>query len=178
MAAALLAALVAGCTATGEDFGIQVDWLQARATANGVEVRAHQEIRLSPEAREALRHGVSLRLRTDVIVRGKGEWAATEERTFSYEIRYLPLSDHYQLAIPGDDPGTRTYPRLRHVLAELGDVNLKFSGAGTVPGRYEIRMRTRLDRSGLPGPMQLPAFLSPNWKHDSGWVSGNLEPGG
>lgn len=178
LAALLIAWLTAGCTPSTEDFGIRVDSLDARATANGVDVRAHQEIRLSAEAREALRHGVPLRLRIDVSVRERGEWAVSEEGTFTYEIRYLPLSDHYQLEGPETDAQARTFPRLRHVLSTLGDVQLSLAQPITHAGSYEIRMRSRLDRSGMPGPLQLPALLSPGWNHDSGWVSSEMELGG
>lgn len=170
------------CAPAGNDFGIRLEAPQSRVTPLGVQVRARQEIRLSREAREALRHGVPLRLAMDLKIRGEGEWRPLGENTFIYEIRYLPLSDHYQLSGPAGvadaDAATRTFPRLRHVLAELGDVELSLPHAEPGPGRYEVRLRTRLDRKGMPAPMQLPALLSPNWDHDSGWVSSALEIGG
>lgn len=175
---ALLAFAAVACAPTGEPFGIHIDSLESRTTPDGVAVRAHQEISLSREAREALRHGVPLRITLDLIIRGDGQWRPLEERAFTYEIRYLPLSDHYQLAGPHSDAGTRTFPRLRHVLAELGQVELKLPDVNATPGQYEVRMRSRLDRSGMPAPMQLPMLLSPNWNHDSGWVTSAAGPGG
>lgn len=175
---AVLAFAAVACAPTGEPFGIHIDSLEARTTHNGVSVRAHQEISLSREAREALRHGVPLRIRVDLTMRGGGQWRAVEESTFSYEIRYLPLSDHYQLDGPHRDSGARTFPRLRHVLAELGDLELKLPDVNAMPGQYEVRMRSHLDRSGMPAPMQLPMLLSPNWNHDSGWVTSAVELGG
>lgn len=178
LAALSIAWLAAGCTPSGEDFGIRVDSLDARATATGVDVHARQVIRLSAEAREALRHGVPLRLRIDVTMRKSGVWADSGEGTFTYEIRYLPLSDHYQLSGPGADSQARTFPRLRHVLSALSDVQVSLGQPVARAGPYEIRVRSRLDRSGMPGPMQLPALLSPSWNHDSGWVSSELALGG
>lgn len=173
-----IAWVTAGCAPTGGSFGIHIDTLEARTAHTGVDVRAHQEISLSREAREALRHGVPLRIRVDLTMRADGQWRPAEENTFIYEIRYLPLSDHYQLTGPRSDSGVTTYPRLRHVLAELGDVELNLPIANATPGEYEVRMRSRLDRSAMPAPMQLPTLLSPNWNHDSGWVTSAVEVGG
>lgn len=178
LAALSITLLTAGCTPSGEDFGIQVDSLNARATATGVDVRARQVIRLSAEAREALRRGVPLRFRIDVSMRERGVWADSGEGTFTYEIRYLPLSDHYQLSGPGAGAQARTFPRLRHVLSALSDVQLSLAEPIARAGPYEVRVRSRLDRSGMPGPMQLPVLLSPAWNHDSGWVSSELALGG
>jgi hypothetical protein len=173
-----LTLLTAGCTASGEDFGIRLDSIEARAVANGVNVRARQDVRLSPEARKALRHGVPLKVTIELSVRGKDRVVGAGGRSFDYEIRYLPLSEHYQLAGPGGETQTRTYPRLRHVLAALGDVRLRLEDTASEPGHYELRMRSRLDRSNMPGPMQLPVYLSSQWVHDSGWVSSPFETGG
>lgn len=175
---AVVAFAAVACAPTGEPFGIHIDSLEARTTRNGVTVRAHQEIGLSREAREALRHGVPLRITVDLNMRGDGRWRPVEESTFTYEIRYLPLSDHYQLAGPHSDSSARTFPRLRHLLAELGDLELNLPGSNASPGQYEVRMRSRLDRGAMPAPMQLPTLLSPNWNHDSGWVTSAVEVGG
>lgn len=168
----------AACTPADPDFGIRLEDLRARHSAAGLEIRAHHEVRLSGEARAALQHGVPLRLRIDLALGGRGPWSRADGGTFHYEIRYLPLSDLYQLSGPSADGPARTYPRLRHVLAALENVELRLSGIGDAPGRVEVRMRSRLDRGGMPGPMQLPMLLSPQWNHDSGWVSGELDVNG
>lgn len=178
LAALSIAWVTAGCAPTGDSFGIHIVSLEARTAHTGVAVRAHQEISLSREAREALRHGVPLRIRVDLRMRGDGQWRPAEESTFIFEVRYLPLSDHYQLAGPRSDSSVKTFPRLRHVLAELGDVELNLPDANATPGQFEVRMRSRLDRSAMPAPMQLPTLLSPNWNHDSGWVASDVQVGG
>ena len=176
VAAALLAS---ACSSAQDGTGIQLDALNARGTASGVQIQAHQEIRLSREAREALRHGVPLRIRIDLTLSARAPETAggSDSHSFSYEIRYLPMSDHYQLTGPDAEATSRTYPRLRHVLAALQNIDLQFTGLGREPGLYEIRMRSRLDRSAMPGPMQIPMLLSSDWDLDSGWVEQEFSVG-
>lgn len=171
----LLCISAAACAPTESDFGIHLADLRAERTSEGLEIRARHEVQLSGEARSALRHGVPLRLRIDIKVSGPGMWSAVKGGSYGYEIRYLPLSDHYELSGPSADGPARNYPRLRHVLAALQDVELQVAGIPAEPGAIRVRMRSRLDRSGMPGPMQLPVLLSPNWAHDSGWISRELE---
>lgn len=174
----LLSISAVACAPAKSEFGIRLSELRAERTAGGLEIHARQDVQLSGEARTALRHGVPLRLRIDLTVSGPGRWSAAEGDSFAYEIRYLPLSDHYQLSGPTAEGPARTFPRLRHVLAALEDVDLQLSGIVTQPGAIKVRMRSRLDRSGMPGPMQLPVLLSPHWAHDSGWISREFEVGG
>lgn len=171
----LISICATACAPSDADFGIHIADLRAQRVAGGIEVRARHEVNLSREARTALQHGVPLRLRIDLAVRGPGRRSAADDSAFIYEIRYLPLSDVYQLSGPGADGPVRTYPRLRHVLAALDELELQLSGTSGERGPVSLKMRSRLDRSGMPGPMQLPVLLSPQWKHDSGWVSGELQ---
>jgi len=176
----LAAQTVFACAPADDRFGIHLDSLEARSTAAGVSVRARQEINLSHEAREALRHGVPLRFRIDLALRSNhpGGQSGSENQSFDYEIRYLPLSDHYQLSALDTASTPRTYPRLRHVLAALRDIELQFSGTGGEAGPYLVRMRSQLDRSAMPGPMQIPMLLSADWDLDSGWVEQEFTIGG
>ena len=176
--AGLLILLAGGCAQGADGFGISLHDLNVSRSRDGVEVHARQEIELSSEAGRALRHGVPLRLRLDVALRAQGQWSALKGASLYYEIRYLPLSGHYQLTGPGPEGPARNYPRLRHVLAELSDIELRLPTDEAAPRSLEVRMRSRLDRSRLPGPMQLPALLSSQWAHDSGWVSGQFDLGG
>ena len=85
------------------------------------------------------------------------------------EVRYLPLSKRFQLSTPGEEFPASNFPRLRHVLAELGELDLSMGTGPLAPGDYEFRLRVRLDRSSLPMPLQLPAALNRAWLHDSRW---------
>jgi hypothetical protein len=133
-------------------------------------VRLVQKISLSSEAREALVHGVPLRIKVSANLRSSGGRSDESKATRHFEIRYMPLSDHYQLS--SDETGTvNTYPRLRHALAALSEVEMSLSVAGFEAGAYELRARSVLEKQHLPAPMRLPAWFAPNWHHDSGWVS-------
>ena len=164
------------CGPRDDSFGIQLESIDASQRAGMLTINARQDVRLSEDARSALRNGVPLRFRVDLALEPSG--GSVERQFFVYEVRYLPLSDHYQLSgpLPGEMP--RTFPRLRHALAALGEIDLRLSEAGEDPGAYRLSLRSRLDRSALPGPMQLPAFLSSQWRLDSGWVSEEFNHGG
>ena len=166
---------LSACAPTDDDFGFSIKRIDAAVTDETLRVTVRQSLDLSAKTREALRHGVPISIQTTVAARaaGAGRDAATTQRIT--EIRYLPLSDHYRLA---DDAGrTRTFPRLRHVLAALSELELELA---SLPrdrrGAIEIRARSTLLRRALPPPMQLPTWLSADWKHDSGWHSSILQP--
>jgi len=89
--------------------------------------------------------------------------------TRRFEIRYLPLSDHYQLIADGERP-LGTFPRLRHALAALNEIVLPLPGDWNATGDWKARARCRLLERALPRPMRLPAWLSAGWRHDSGWA--------
>jgi hypothetical protein len=147
---------------------------------SGNHLRAHceQRLQLSPEARDALFHGVPLTIRTELRLLDAATGARLASAQSRHEIRYLPLSEHFQLtSTPAGD--VRTFPRLRHVLAELGRQELTFE-AGPLPGgQYELLARSYLDTREVPPPMRLPVLFSAAWNHESGWTAWpvEIEPG-
>lgn len=171
----MLALITVACSPAQTEFGIQLADLVATDTANGFNVSARQEIRLSSEARSALRNGVPIQIRLDMKVRKTGMESGAVKDWIIYEIRYLPLSERYQLTGPSQDEPPRTFPRLRHVIAELASIEWRVEGIQSGPGHYKLSLRSQLDRTSMPGPMQLPMLFSSEWAHDSGWVSKDLE---
>lgn len=170
----IAAALLAACSQPSTEFGFAVDrvdsqWRNGRLTAS-----FHQQLGLSDEAREALVHGVPLTLELELILRNTRDQTHVSESTRRYGIHYLPLSDHYQLSGPGEGD-LRTFPRLRHVLAELSDLDVSIDTGPLPRGEYEVIVRFRLDRRALPPPMRLPVWLSPHWRHDSDWSAWPIE---
>jgi len=148
---------------------VDLDW------SNGVlNVRLQQNLSLSNEARDALDNGVPLTLRLDLILRDTASQTHIEEHLADYEIRYLPLSKLFQLTLPGGEE-IKTFPRLRHLLADLA--NLRFTlRTGVLPeGHFELMARTRIDRRKIPLSMRLPTLFDAEWTHDSGWSSWPLE---
>ena len=61
------------------------------------------------------------------------------------------------------------------MLADLDLIEWRIDAIEDGPGSYHIKMRSQLDRTGMPGLMQLPMLFSSDWVHDSGWVSQELE---
>jgi len=134
----------------------------------------HQNLEFSTEVRDALQHGVPLTLQLELIVRNTASQVRVKEDIEYYEIRYLPLSKRFQLTFPGGDE-IRTFPRLRHLLADLDDLRLVIRTGALPEGHYEVLTRIRLDRRKMPISMRLPTLFHADWKHDSHWSSWPLE---
>jgi hypothetical protein len=159
-----------GCSGSeaGGKFGI------SRLDANGfdgrVEIRCEQQLQLSAEAREALLHGVPLTIELELVVRRADSHTRVGGTIRRFELRYLPLSEHYQVSGIGPN-GLATFPRLRHALAELSRQDLVVETGALPAGKYEVLARNRLDRRHMPPPMRLPTLFDPSWKHDSEWTT-------
>ena len=110
----------------------------------------------------------ALTVQMELIIRNTSDQTRVKKNLENYEIRYLPLSDHYQLTLSGGSE-VRTFPRLRHVLTDLSTVSLSFSTGVLPAGEYELLARTRLDKRKMPPPMRLPTLFSSKWHHDSDW---------
>lgn len=180
---ALLVALLAlaVCSACGErpaDDRFSIRSAEASWSNGRLRVRLDQRIVFSEDARDALQHGVPLTVAVDVLLRdarSRSRLATFERR---YQIRYLPLSERYEVSGPASE-APRSFPRLRHAVAELARLDLGFE-TGVLPGGdYELLVRNYLVRTNMPAPMRLPALLSRRWDHASGWTSWALsvEPG-
>lgn len=165
----LWAALLAGCAPGSGDFGFVIDRVDTRWDHESLRVAVGQKLILSDEAKDALNHGVPLVFQTQVRLRNRvsGEELQQDHRTF--EIRYLPLSERYQLSA-SPPLQVRTFPRLRHALGEVAAVEFTFAGLRTAPADLELRARSQLDKSQMPPPMRLPVWFSAEWDHDSGWT--------
>jgi len=142
--------------------------VDSRTTPGGIVVEVHQSIALSREAREALDHGVPLAIKTELVwlTAGSGDEVARESRSF--EIRYLPLSNRYQLT-SSPPMEVKTFPRLRHLVAEISAVDFTLNSENPPAGPSEIKVRSFIEKKNMPPPMRLPALFSSQWHHDSGW---------
>jgi hypothetical protein len=170
----VVALALTACSEPAADGRFELSRVEARWTNGWLNVTCEQHLSLSNEARNALIHGVPLTVQLELLLRNSGSQAQVGNETYNYEIRYLPLSDHYQLSLSGTDT-IKTFPRLRHVLAELSNLNVSFE-TGIIPaGDYELLARTQLDQQRMPPPMRLPVLLSSKWRHDSSWSSWPLE---
>ncbi len=159
--------LLAGCSDRNGNFGFELKGIETRVSGQHLKIQLAQKITFSPDARAALENGVPLHIEVKAEL-------DTQDRTITgirrFEIRYMPLSDHYQLS-SSQPASIRTYPRLRHVLAELSDIELILPLENVATGEYQLSARSWLEKRRLPAPMRLPAWFSPDWQLDSGWKS-------
>ncbi len=165
----LICVLIAGCAQQADDRYFELGQVETNWSNGHLDVTVHQKLALSSEAREALVHGVPLTLQLELLIRHTGSRSPVKENIYNYEIRYLPLINHYQLTQPGAAE-IRTFPRLRHLLAELSTVKQSFSKDDLPEGSYELMARIHLDQKKMPPPMRLPMLFSAQWRHDSDWT--------
>ena len=165
---------VAACSEPAADGRFELNRVEAKWANGWMEVTCEQQLALSNEARNALIHGVPLTVQLELLLRDADSRTRLGEETSSYEIRYLPLSEHYQLSHSGTTR-VQTFPRLRHVLAELSRLDVSFETGVLPAGDYELLARTSLDQREMPPPMRIPVLLSSKWRHDSSWSSWPLE---
>jgi hypothetical protein len=161
--------LVAACDQQNTvDYGFAIKNVSVNRAYQSLNVRLQQELELSQQAREALEHGVTLTVTLEMELRNDNKMIVVRRDTRRFQLRYLPLSERYQLT-DEETEELRTFSRLRHMLAAIDDINVQLSTGPLPPGGYELRTRIRLDESRLPAPMQLPAWFSSQWQHDSEW---------
>ncbi len=161
--------LIAGCGRQADDRHFELEQVDTNWSNDQLNVTVHQKLMLSSEAKEALDHGVPLTLQLELVLRPTGSRIPVIKNIYNYEIRYLPLINHYQLTQP-DAAEIRTFPRLRHLLANLSTVKQSFSTGDLPEGSYELAARTHLDHKKMPPPMRLPMIFSAQWQHDSDWT--------
>lgn len=165
---------LAACDRASVDSNFELQGVDAKWSNGFLQATVHQKLTLSAEARRALQHGVPLTVKMEMVIRNTSEQTRVKTSTESYEVRYLPLSNHYQLTL-ADGNETRTFPRLRHLLADLSRVRISFQTGVLPAGHYELMTRTRLDKRNIPPPMRLPTLFSSKWRHDSEWAAWPLE---
>jgi hypothetical protein len=133
-----------------------------------LDIRLQQDLELSTQAREALEHGVTLTVGLELELRNVNNMIVARRDARRFQLRYLPLSESYQFS-EVQTGELKAFSRLRHMLADLDDFSVHLSTGPLPAGSYELRTRISLDESRLPTPMQLPAWFSSQWRHDSEW---------
>ena len=150
------------------DYGFVINSVSVSSAYQSLDVHLQQGLELSEQAREALEHGVTLVVRLELELRNDNKMIVVQRDARHFQLRYLPLSERYQLS-EEESGDSRTFSRLRHLLAAMDVFNIHLSTGPLPSGSYELRTRIRLDESRLPSPMRLPAWFSAQWQHDSEW---------
>jgi hypothetical protein len=160
---------LAGCGhGQAPDYTFAINQVSVRPAYQSLDIRLQQQLELSQDARAALEHGVKLTIRLDMELRNDKKMIVTHREIRRFQLSYLPLSQRYQLS-EEESGELKTFSRLRHMLATMNDSSIQLPTGPLPSGSYEIRARIILDESRLPTPMQLPAWFSPQWRHDSEW---------
>lgn len=178
LCAAALAIGLAACGKAAEGGHFEIEQVDARWANGRLQGNCSQSLQLSAEARNALRHGVPLTIELELILRNSTDQTRVGVETRRFELRYLPLSEHYQVTGLGQEHAG-TFPRLRHALAELSRIDFSIDTGALPAGDYELLARSRLDHHSMPPPMRLPALFDAGWNHASNWSSWPLtiDPG-
>lgn len=148
-------------------YGFAINRVSITPAYQSLIIAMQQDLQFSDDAREALEHGVVLSIRVQLELHNENHLMVVQKEERLFQLRYLPLSERYQLSADHDD--MRVFSRLRHLLAAMGNQSIRLSTGPLLPGNYELRTRVSLDETRLPTPMQLPAWFSSEWQHDSEW---------
>ncbi len=159
----------AGCSPEDAiDYGFVIKNVSISRAYQSLNVRLQQDLKISQQASEALEHGVSLSIRLEMELHNDNNMIVVRRVTRYFQLRYLPLSERYQL-LDEETGNLQVFSRLRHLFAAIGNLDVQLQTGPLPPGNYELRTRISLDESRLPSPMQLPAWFSSQWQHDSEW---------
>lgn len=127
--------------------------------------------------REALESGVDLQIEivTRVSKRIGPVALIEEERRHPITMRFLPLTEQWQLEI---DAVQTNFPRLWLLLDALQQTRTYATGLTRerVGGDdWQVQARARFNREALPSPMHLPSLVSPDWRLAGAWHTWQLD---
>ena len=147
----------------------------ALRTVGGLYVAdARIECKFSDDSLEAMRNGVPLTVIVEIEVRRKrGQWwdetlAASE---LGYRLETNVLTGRYRIRNlhDGQMRNFRSLDEMIEALGYLESIPVIVRNRLSADGRYAARIRARLDIEALPSPLRPIAYLSPDWRLNSGW---------
>lgn len=172
--------LCIGPAAADHDF--EVRRVETQLGADGrYRLDARIDYDFSPEALEALEHGVPLTVLIHLQVRRAGAWIWEDsllDTQLRRTIRYKPLSERYEVSRLAERTGRGFVSReaALRALGQIEDLDL-FPAERLDPALdYEVQLKTELDIEELPLPLRPMAYLKPSWKLSSGWTKWPLNP--
>jgi len=130
----------------------------AQATLERHTLNARFEVSLSDTVSNALDRGIDLSF--SFQVRGAQPRENPQSR-----LSYQPLIRRYVLQRGSSTQAFALKGSALRALGRFDDVVL-----ASDPPAAALTLRLKLDRSELPAPLRLPAYLSSDWRLDSGWV--------
>lgn len=129
---------------------------------------------------EALESGVPITVSMDIEVVRPREWLWSEtvyQLSQRYRIRYHALTRQYLLTNLNSRV-RNSYPTLRAALNIMGSVTglpILDRRLLKVGEHYQGRLRVRILLDALPSPLRVWAYLSSDWRQESGWYTWPLQ---
>lgn len=152
-------ALLAGCT--DKPSPAHIDAARTLAGIDGLELELTQRIELTRAQRDALDHGIALRLLYRIEACG-------HSRQRALWLRHASLKRQYELQWE-DRSEVRDFSRLPALEAALDRIRLPLDLPADAHCDGQVRMQ--LDLAALPTPLRFPAFFRPrDWQLHSGTV--------
>ena len=123
---------------------------------------------------EAMRNGVALTVIVDVEVRRmRAAWwyETLVAPEFRFRVETSVLTDRYRIRdlYQGVTTNFRSFDEMVDALGHLESIPVVAEDRLAPDGRYTARVRARLDIEALPSPLRPIAYLSPQWRLNSGW---------
>lgn len=130
----------------------------------------------TPEMVEALKSGIEISFRADVVVvRVHRNWfdETVGESRVDRSVRYDALARVYRL---NRGKGEETMREIRETLEGMAryDVAVPLDAPAESGKRYRVSVNVRLDRVGLARPLRTIVFFSSLWDVETGWADGDL----
>ena len=158
---------------------LTVDQTRLESSPEGSVLHVSSSFDLSDPVRAALQNAIPVTFLWQLRVEDHREflpdqalWSAEGQ----IQLSYRSLSRRYTV-VDLNSGEERTFSRLRRALAHLQALTLPLPPLGSVIDAGDaVRLvyRFRLDIGALPPPLRLPAYLSDDWKLDSGWIVTDL----
>jgi hypothetical protein len=170
MSLALLAALLSGGPARGEE--IEVRSATVRATEEGLVLDADFAFELTPRLADVVQNGVPLYFRVDFeLTRRRWYWwdETTATRRLQLRLNYHALSRQYRLSTGLLQQNFATLEEALNVLRRVRNWLVLDRSASLSGGDYEAAVRMRHDTTLLPKPFQLSALTGRELHLESPW---------
>ena len=180
LALSLSALSVADDGGESPNAGFVVEQAVLRAADGRYVVDARIDYGFSEDNVEAMRNGVGLTVIVDIEVRGKRRrwWhQVVAVRKLRYRIETSALTDRYRVRdmSRGATLNFRSFEEMVDALGHVESIPVIARDRLPPEGLATARIRARLDIEALPSPLRPIAYLSPQWRLNSGWFECLIE---
>jgi len=169
-----------GDPATPAGGAFVVEHATLRPTVGAYVVDARIDFAFSEDNLEAMRNGVALTVIVDIEVRReRGRWwdETLATRQLRYRIETAVLTGRYRVRnIGGVARNYRSLEEMTESLGRVESIPIIARELLSDDSRYAARIRARLDIEALPSPLRPIAYLSPQWRLNTGWFEWQVDP--